>query len=745
MKPALPEFESTIKHALRKVEHLRPSRRRGQEAVGSRKRSLDAALLASAARQLGIRSLQLDDEMQVVSDRSKTVGFVQNMPWTLSALDRLITNDKALTKYVLAANGLPVARGAVVHTVQEAVECYRNLGPPVVVKPITGSGGRGIAVDIRSEEELVAAAEAVVGRNRRILVEECLASIDLRVMVVAHHAVAAMLRVPAHVTGDGQSTVGELVARKNAIRRANPYLKHAPIKVSSDVIHRLARRGLSPDSVLPAGERFFLHYKANLSAGGDSFDVTPLIHPDLMRLAERAAGCFGRVRHAGVDILAERLDASLDSQRSIVCEINCNNDMPMHEFPLFGEPVRAARLELAGYFGEQSTRSRMRNRSSLITSGGAFLRASMKRGMRAPGGAPVTHTSLLGWSELWQHADEPLQATPPPTVSDLRHLDQEQLTEALAARGLKDMRGEGRLLRGEQDGHHVIVERSRTSVFAKMLAKRGDALHRLLRSSDVPACRVGRFKPSQRPQATALFRSDAGPWNLRAVPGRPGRRLRYSIASEDTLHRAWERLRDGARALILEQASRTVRMRVLLVDEMVITIAVVPATIVGDGTATVTQLMEQRKRDRDFHPIFHHHPAKSSDVRLKQAGLQEDTVLPAGRRVVLGRSPYLATGADTVGFSESPMPPLTEIAFRVRNLIGGCPILAVDFAARPPANDEQRAPYWSVSGIDPDPVLADFAWPRVGYSCGSKLYSSVAETLLAGQRYDLPPFEHSNS
>src|SRR5690606_34415311 len=193
--------------------------------------------------------------------------------------------------------------------------------------PVTGSGGKGITVDVATEEELAAAARSVLAERGRVLIEECVTSLDLRVMVCGGQAQAAMLRVPAHVTGDGEATVAELVRRKNRIRQKNPYLAHAPLRLSPDVRERLARRGLDEHSVLPAGERFFLHYKANLSAGGESYDVTRLVHPDILRIAERAACCFTSAGHAGVDVLVQRLDQPIGGQRCIICEVNCNNDM----------------------------------------------------------------------------------------------------------------------------------------------------------------------------------------------------------------------------------------------------------------------------------------------------------------------------------------------------------------------------------------------------------------------------------
>src|SRR5690606_41543798 len=87
--------------------------------------------------------------------------------------------------------------------------------------------------------------------------------------------------------------------------------------------------------------------------GGERYDVTRLVPPDILRIAERAASCFRSAGHAGVDVLVQRLDQPIGGQRCIICEVNCNNDMPMHEFPLFGSPLPMARRELESYLGRR--------------------------------------------------------------------------------------------------------------------------------------------------------------------------------------------------------------------------------------------------------------------------------------------------------------------------------------------------------------------------------------------------------
>src|SRR5699024_774926 len=114
----------------------------------------------------------------------------KNMPSWLTGLDRAVTNNKHLTKQILAARGLPVAPGRVVATFEQAREAFAQMPHPVVTKPVTGSGGQGVSVDIRTEAALRAACADIAERGRSIVIEDMVRGVDLRIMTVAGRAVA---------------------------------------------------------------------------------------------------------------------------------------------------------------------------------------------------------------------------------------------------------------------------------------------------------------------------------------------------------------------------------------------------------------------------------------------------------------------------------------------------------------------------------------------------------------------------
>ena len=129
-----------------------------------------------------------------------------------------VAGDKELTTRLLAAAGLPVPRSLPVRSPEDALAAARRLGFPLVVKPLDGNHGRGVHLNLSTEEEVAAAFPASLAEARRgtVLVESYVAGNDYRVLVVGGRMVAIAERVPAHVVGDGAHTVAQLVELTNA-------------------------------------------------------------------------------------------------------------------------------------------------------------------------------------------------------------------------------------------------------------------------------------------------------------------------------------------------------------------------------------------------------------------------------------------------------------------------------------------------------------------------------------------------
>lgn len=247
-----------------------------------------AQILVDEARRRGIRVDILDDDLGLFRLTHGGVSVVcrESLTERTSAIAFLLCDDKRLTRRTLAQAGFRVPRQRDARTLEHAQEALRAWGR-VVVKPARGEQGRGITVDVTDEATLARAWERARAVCPDVIVEEYVAGRDLRIIVIGHRFVAAAERRPAAVTGDGRSTVGELVARRNEELAART---GGECRIPVDEARRVARQaGYSWDDVLPAGVNLPVTKTANVHTGGTIHDVTDQVSPALRAVAEEAS------------------------------------------------------------------------------------------------------------------------------------------------------------------------------------------------------------------------------------------------------------------------------------------------------------------------------------------------------------------------------------------------------------------------------------------------------------------------
>ena len=255
-----------------------------------------------------------------------------------SAVAESIAQDKDLTKRLLAAAGVPVPIGRPVTDLDDAIKVVEEIGGwPVVVKPRDGNQGKGVTVNIVSQEHL-AIAYKVAAEHGEVMVERYLPGNDFRLLVVGDRLVAAARRDPPHVIGDGVHTVRQLVDKVNEDPRRGEGHATSLTKVRIDeiAIARLQVQGLTADDVPEQGRRVILRNNANLSTGGTATDVTDDVHPEVAARAIAAAQCIG-LEICGVDVLAESVHRPLESQNGGIVEVNAAPGLRMHLSPSYGK------------------------------------------------------------------------------------------------------------------------------------------------------------------------------------------------------------------------------------------------------------------------------------------------------------------------------------------------------------------------------------------------------------------------
>lgn len=265
------------------------------------------------------------------------------------AIAEAIAQDKELTKRLLDAAGVPVPMGQPVTSLEQGWQVACKLGLPVVVKPQDGNQGKGVTVNIDSQDAFAAAFAAASQISEEILVERHLPGQDYRLLVIGDQLVAAARREPPHVVGDGERSVQALVDEVNADPRRGT--GHATsltrIRLDDIALACLAAQGLNLESVPKQGQRVALRNNANLSTGGTATDVTDEVHAEVAAHAVNAARTVG-LDICGIDMVCDNVLHPLEEQHGGIVEVNAAPGLRMHLAPSFGKgrPVGEAIVNL---------------------------------------------------------------------------------------------------------------------------------------------------------------------------------------------------------------------------------------------------------------------------------------------------------------------------------------------------------------------------------------------------------------
>ncbi len=271
------------------------------------------------------------------------VRFRATMTDKTSSIAVDLASNKDETKRILDANAIPVAKGMCIQYESEVQEVIDKVGFPLVFKPLDGNHGKGASINVKTIEEALIAFEHAKKYSRRIIVEKFISGFDFRVLVINNKFIAAALREPAHVIGDGTSTIEQLIETENKDPRRGYGHENVLTEISIDkeTFDQLEKQKLSLQSVLKKDEKCYLKGTANLSTGGTSTDVTDIMHPNNIFICERISRVIG-LDICGIDIMASNLSEPLELTGGVVLEVNAAPGFRMHLAPAKGLPRNVA-------------------------------------------------------------------------------------------------------------------------------------------------------------------------------------------------------------------------------------------------------------------------------------------------------------------------------------------------------------------------------------------------------------------
>lgn len=262
---------------------------------------------------------------------------------TTSSVAVDLASDKDATRNILSQAHIPVPKGTLIHDIIELEEAVNEIGFPLVTKPINGNHGRGITTRITSIEQARNGFIEAQKISNEVIVERYINGLDYRFLVINYKLAAVATRTPAMVKGDNASCIKELIDQTNRDTRRGEDHENVLSKIKFDVATEsiLSEQNLTLSSILSIGEVLFLKDTANLSSGGTARDVTDIVHPHNIFMAERIARLMN-LDICGIDIMAEDITIPITEKNGAVLEVNAGPGFRMHLFPSQGRARNVA-------------------------------------------------------------------------------------------------------------------------------------------------------------------------------------------------------------------------------------------------------------------------------------------------------------------------------------------------------------------------------------------------------------------
>jgi cyanophycin synthetase len=301
--------------------------------------------IVQEAQKRNIPYLRLDEGSLVqLGYGAKQKRIEAAITFNTSSIAVDIACDKDRTKKLLTIANIPVPFGQVISDVENLSDVIKLIDFPIVLKPLNGNHGTGVTINITNWPCAITAFHRAKKFSEKIIVEKYIQGHDFRILVINNKFVAAAVRKPASVTGDGRRTIRELIDLVNKDpKRGNCHEKVlTTIKVDDVTTELMTKNNYSLDTVLALGKEFFLKPTANLSTGGTATDVTDEVHPANIFLFERTARVIG-LDICGIDVTAPDLKTPIRENGGVILEVNAAPGFRMHLEPTSGQPRNVAK------------------------------------------------------------------------------------------------------------------------------------------------------------------------------------------------------------------------------------------------------------------------------------------------------------------------------------------------------------------------------------------------------------------
>jgi cyanophycin synthetase len=260
-------------------------------------------------------------EHHIVLNREPYIGVVS-------------TKCKDITQKLLTDAGLPTPNGVSFYykgfDKEKAFESLQGLKYPIVLKQSKGSNSNGVYVNVPNPKQALKILKKELKHYDGMIAQEMVHGKEYRVLVLDDKVIAALEMIHPYVIGDGRTKLRHLIQKKQDTTD-----KRTPI--DKRLKRLLKNQGYALKDVVPEGERVIIKGNCSLAEGGETRDVTDLVHSDVAQVCVEASELVGKYL-VGIDLMCEDISLSQTASSMNILEINGKPDYHIHYKPTHGEP-----------------------------------------------------------------------------------------------------------------------------------------------------------------------------------------------------------------------------------------------------------------------------------------------------------------------------------------------------------------------------------------------------------------------
>lgn len=319
---------------------------------------LGPSILIEAAQQLGYNYKIIDHDHSLIeiSLEDQSVKFFGYYPNINDAVSTRIAKNKYLCSKLLHQANVPTPRSIVVtvenleqedersKTMCSLKQFSNQCNKRIVIKPLSLLGGKGVSILPNSDKAIIKALTEIRDfHHSKAMIEEYVsAKNEYRLLAYKNQIIDVVQRFPPMVTGDGFSSIEQLLLKEQK-RRTQFYSLDKTLEAQT--IRQLLSESKIKNSIIPKkNQQIQLSKKCNFSLGGGVKKIwINTVHNDYVQLLTKIHNSIG-INYYGVDLMASDITKSLESDDR-VNEINENPGLRIHAYAdyLAGEkPINVA-------------------------------------------------------------------------------------------------------------------------------------------------------------------------------------------------------------------------------------------------------------------------------------------------------------------------------------------------------------------------------------------------------------------